>query len=169
MNALTDFIWIDYAIIALILISSIIGLLRGFVKEAFSLFSWIVAIWVGLNYSREFSSFLESIISYPSARIAASFAVLFFLTLIIGSIISYLLGELIEKTGLTGSDRFAGMIFGIVRGMVVVSLVVVMAGLTPLPEDSWWKESVLIPPFQALAEWLRSHIPPGMGNYINYR
>ncbi len=166
---LTHFIWIDYAIVALILISSVIGLLRGLIKEAFSLFTWVVAIWVGLNFSRDFSTFLESIIPYPSAKIAASFAILFFLTLIIGSIISFLLGELIEKTGLTGSDRFAGMIFGIIRGGVVVSLIIVMAGLTPLPEDPWWKESVLIPPFQALAEWLRSHIPPGMGNYINYR
>jgi len=161
-------IWIDYTIIALIGISSTIGLLRGFVKEAFSLLLWVVAIWIGLNFSREFATFLEAIISYPSARIATAFALLFFITLILGSLISYLLGALIEKTGLTGSDRFAGMIFGIVRGMVVVSLVVMMAGLTPLPEDPWWKESSLIPPFQSLAVWLRDHIPSGMAGYVNY-
>jgi len=162
-------IWIDYAIVVLICISSIIGLFRGFIKEAFSLLLWIAAIWVGLNFSREFSTFLEAIISYPSARIATAFALLFFTTLILGSLISYLLGALIEKTGLTGSDRFAGMIFGIVRGMVVVSLVVMMAGLTPLPEDTWWKESSLIPPFQSLAVWLRDHIPSGVAGYVNYR
>ena len=164
-----EMIWIDYAIIALICISSIIGLFRGFVKEAFSLLLWVVAIWVGLNFSRELSTFFETIISSPSARIAAAFAVLFFVTLILGSLISYLLGARVEKTGLTGSDRFAGVIFGIVRGMVVVSLVIVMAGLTPLPEDPWWKESTLIPPFQSLAVWLRDYVPSGMAGYINYR
>jgi len=129
---------------------------------------WVVAIWVGLTFSREFSSFLEGMINYPSARIAAAFAVLFFVTLILGALISYLLGELVKKTGLTGSDRFAGMIFGIGRGLVVVAIVVMLAGLTPLPEDSWWKESILIPPFQSLAVWLGEHIPSGLAGYVNY-
>lgn len=161
-------IWIDYAIIALICISSIIGLFRGFVKEAFSLLLWVVAILVGLNFGREFSTFLEDVISYPSARLAAAFLLLFFITLILGSVISFLLGQLIDKTGLTGSDRFAGMIFGIVRGAVVVSLVIMMAGLTPLPEDPWWRESTLIPPFQSLAVWLKDHMPTGLAGYFNY-
>ncbi len=161
-------IWIDYTIMGLILISSVIGLLRGLIREAFSLVIWVVAIWVGLTFSREFSGFLEGMISYPSARIAAAFAVLFFITLILGALISYLLGELVRKTGLTGSDRFAGMIFGIARGLVVVAIIIMLAGLTPLPKDSWWKESVLIPPFQALAVWLREHIPSGMASYVNY-
>ncbi len=161
-------IWIDYAIIGLIAISSIIGLFRGFIREAFSLGLWIVAIWVGLSFSREFSSFLEGVIDYPSARIAAAFAVLFFVTLILGAMVSYLLGELVKKTGLTGSDRFAGMIFGIARGLVVVAIIIMLAGLTPLPEDSWWKESVLIPPFQSLAVWLHDHIPSGLAGYVKY-
>ena len=161
-------IWVDYAILGLIFISLVIGLFRGLIKEAFSLFTWIVAIWIGLSFSRELSAFLEPMISYPSARIAASFALLFFLTLILGSIISYLLNELVKKTGLTGTDRFAGMLFGIARGMVVVAVLVMLAGMTPLPEDSWWKKSTLIPPFQSLAVWLRDQVPSGMASYINY-
>lgn len=161
-------IWIDYTIIGLILISSIIGLFRGIIREAFSLFSWVFASWVALTFSRDFSSFLDNLISIPSARIAIAFAILFIGTLILGAIIMFLLGELVKKTGLTGSDRFAGMIFGIGRGLVVVAMIVMLAGLTPLPEDSWWKESVLIPPFQALAVWLRDHIPSGLAGYVNY-
>ncbi len=155
-------IWIDYSIIGLILISSVIGLFRGFIKEAFSLAIWGVAIWVGLTFSRVFSGFIENLIKSPSTRIIIAFVILFIITLILGALISYLLGELVKKTGLTGSDRFAGMIFGITRGLIVVSIVVMLAGLTPLPEDPWWKESVLIPPFQTLAVWLRDHIPLGM-------
>lgn len=161
-------IWIDYAIIGLILISSIIGLIRGFIREAFSLTLWVLAIWVGLTFSREFSVFLEGMIDYPSARIAAAFAVLFFVTLILGAMVNYLLGELVKRTGLTGSDRFAGMVFGIARGFVVVAIIIMLAGLTPLPEDSWWKESVLIPPFQSLAVWLHDHVPSGLTGYVKY-
>lgn len=162
-------IWIDFAMIGLVLISSIIGLFRGFVREAFSLVTWVVAIWVGLTFSRGFSDFLENFISYPSARIALSFAILFFITLILGSFIGYLLGALIRKTGLTGTDRFLGIIFGIARGVLVVAILVVLAGLTPLPEDPWWRESKLIPPFQSIAVWMRSHIPGGLAGYINYQ
>ena len=86
----------------------------------------------------------------------------------LGGLIGLLLGELVKRTGLTGSDRFAGMLFGIIRGMVVVAVCVMLAGLTPLPEDSWWKESVLIPPFQSLAMWLREQIPSGVAGYVNY-
>lgn len=162
-------IWIDYAISALVLISAIIGLLRGFIKEAFALVTWIVAIWVGLHYSRDFSALLQGSISYPSARIATAFAALFFSTLILGGLISFILNHLIEKTGLTGTDRLTGMLFGVIRGAVLVSIMVMLAGLTPLPEDPWWKESILIPPFQALAVWLKAHIPTELAGYINFR
>ena len=147
----------------------VIGLFRGLIREAFSLFTWIIAIWIGLTFSRTFSVFLEPVISYPSARIAAAFAVLFFATLILGGIISFLLSALVEKTGLTGTDRFAGMLFGIARGMAVVAVLVMLAGLTPLPEDSWWKKSKLIPPFQSLAVWLRDQVPSSMAGYFNYQ
>ncbi len=161
-------IWIDYAIISLIGISSLIGLLRGFIKEAFSLVLWVLAIWIGFTYSQAFSVYLEPFIQYPSARLAASFGILFFVTLILGAIISHLLSELVKKTGLTGSDRFAGMIFGIARGFAVVAIIVMLAGLTPLPKDAWWKESVLIPPFQSLAVWFRDNIPSGLAKYVSY-
>ena len=162
-------IWIDYSIIALIFISLIIGLFRGFIQEALSLVTWVAAIWVGLTFSHELSRFLESFISYPSARIAAAFVILLLLTLIVGSIIGFLLGELVKKTGLTGSDRFAGMIFGIGRGILVVAVLVMLAGLTPLPEDPWWKESQLIPAFQSLAVWLREHLPEDIAGYFQFR
>lgn len=163
-------IWVDFTLIGLVFIFLVIGLSRGFVKEAFSVVFWIVAIWVGLNFSREFSLFLEPAISYPSAKMAASFAGLFAITLIFGALIRFLLEEeLIKKTGLTGTDRFLGMVFGVIRGWIVATVIILLAGLTPLPEDAWWKESQLIPPFQSLALWLRDHSPSGMAGYINYR
>lgn len=162
-------IWIDYVILGLIGVSAVIGLMRGFVREVFSVATWILAIWVGLTFSRGFSAYLEAMISLPSARMAAAFAILFILALILGSMVGYLLGQLVSQSGLTGSDRFVGLIFGIARGMLVVGVLVLLAGLTPIPEDPWWRESQLIEPFQTLAVWLRDKIPAGMAGYVVYR
>lgn len=166
---LEKMIWVDYAIVVLILTSAVIGVFRGFIKEAFALFTWVVAIGIGLHYSRDFAVLLQHMITYPSARIATAFLLLFFMTLILGSLISLILNHLVEKTGLTGTDRLLGMLFGVLRGAVLVSVIVMLAGVTPLPEDTWWKQSVLIPPFQSLAVWLKEHIPSELMEYIHFR
>ena len=162
-------IWIDYAIIGLIAISAFIGLVRGFVREVFSIATWVTAIWVGLSFSREMSFYLRTFIEHPAGRMAAAFAGLVLMTLIVGGLVGYLLRHLIDKTGLTGSDRLAGLIFGIGRGMVVVAMLVLLAGLTPLPNDPWWRESSLIAPFQSFALWLRDQAPAGMAGFVAYR
>jgi len=162
-------IWIDFTFIGLVFIFFVIGLRRGFIEEVFSLLFWLLAIWVGLGFSREFSVFLQSAISHPIARMGASFAALFVITLGFGGLIGFLLSVLTKKARLTFMDRFGGMFLGVIRGLVVVTVVVLLAGLTPLPKDSWWTKSTLIPPFQLLAVWLRDHFSPGMADYISYR
>ncbi|MDF1582076.1 MAG: CvpA family protein [Methyloprofundus sp.] len=162
-------IWIDYAIIGLISISLIIGLVRGLVREAFALVTWGLAFWVGLTFSAPFSDLLKNAVTIESARIAVAFAVLFLLTLIVGAIINHLLSALISKTGLTGTDRLAGLLFGIARGAIIIVILVMLAGLTPLPESSWWAESQLIPHFQALAVWLNTNMPDSIAGYLKYQ
>ncbi len=162
-------IWIDFTLIGLVFISAVIGLLSGFAKEVFSLAFWMLASWMGLRFSLEFSSFLESTISHRSARMLASFVALLAITLSLGGLIGFLLSVLTKNTGLTFKDRFGGMVFGVARGMIVITVVVILAGFTPLPKDSWWTESKVIPPFQTLAVWLRDHISPNMVKFISYR
>jgi membrane protein required for colicin V production len=155
---------IDYTIIAIIIISSLIGLLRGFVKEVLSLLAWIVAIWVGLTFSRRFSVLLETMIDFPAARIAVAFVILLAIILIISSIINYFAELLLKKTGLIGLNRFLGILLGIFRGAIVIGLLIMLAGLTPLPQFALWQQSYLIPHFQILAIWLREQIPAEIAN-----
>jgi membrane protein required for colicin V production len=162
-------IWIDFTLLGLIFIFFVIGLLRGFIKEVFSLAFWVLAIWVSLMFSRDFSGFLEPSVSALPARMIASFVALFAITLSFGGLIGFLLTILAKKAGLTFMERFGGMVFGVVRGLIVVTVIVILAGFTPLPKDSWWAESILIPPFQLLAVWLRDHFSSGMAEYIIYR
>lgn len=167
--ALEKMIWIDYAISVLILASAVIGLFRGFVREAFALTTWLAAIWVGMHYSHDLSPALQTSVDYPSAQLAIAFIGLFILTLLLGGMISYILQHLIEKTGLTGTDRLLGMVFGVFRGAVLVAILVMLAGMTSVPQEPWWKQSQLLPPFLDFAVWLKSHIPAELAGYINFR
>lgn len=165
----SKWIWIDYAIAGVLAISAVLGLFRGFVKEVVMLATWLAAIGVSVAYSHDFSALLQDKIAHPAARIAVAFALLFFFTLIVGGIIRFILSQLLQKAGITFGDRLLGMGFGLIRGAVTVALLVMLAGLTPLPKDAWWRQSQLLPPFEALAVWLKDFIPSNLAGYINYR
>ena len=158
--------WVDYCIVGIIGLSGLIGLIRGLVREVFSLAAWGAAVWVGLRYGGDVGVYLEAAMPLPSARAAVAFALLFVASLIVAGFVAFLLSKLIQKTGLSGTDRFAGLLFGIARGVLVVAVLVLLAGVTPLPEDPWWKASKLIPPFQSLSLWLRDQIPAEYSRHI---
>ena len=153
-------VWVDIVIPGIIAISALFSLLRGFVREALSLLGWLAAFWVALTFAKEFADLLLTGISTPSVRMVVSFTILFVVTLVISALINRLAVSLVSKTGLTGTDRMIGMIFGIARGVVVVSVLVLLAGMTTLPQDPWWHQSALIDVFQKLAMWLRYTVAP---------
>lgn len=162
-------IWVDLTIMALLAVCVVIGFWRGFSKTLFALGFWIFGLWVGLNFSKEFSIFLEPYIHSFPARMTAAFASLLGITLLLGWCISQLLGEVVNKTDIGFFSRLIGMVFGFVQGMVLVLLLVIMAGLTALPKDLWWQESKFLPPFQQVATLLRDHISSGITENINYQ
>ena len=161
-------ITVDYIILGVIALSAVISLFRGFVKEAFSLFMWISAFWLSWMFFRELAALLIQWISLPSARLGISFALIMIVVLIIGGIIGYLLSKLVEHTGLSGTDRLLGVFFGVARGVVIVAILILLAGLTPVPEDPWWKGSLLIGHFQEISVWLRDLLPEDIAQYFSY-
>lgn len=158
----------DYIILLIIGISAVISLIRGFVREAFSLAVWILAFWVSWTFFRELAPYFESMIETPSVRLAVAFTVLMIAALIVGGLVNYLVIKLVEHSGLSGSDRFIGMIFGIARGALLVTTLVLLAGLTPFPADPWWQESRLVPYFEELAALLVSWLPEDVANWFKY-
>jgi membrane protein required for colicin V production len=146
----------------------LIGLLRGLIREVFSLCLWGAAVWLGLHYNHPFSDYLVHAIPLESARLAVSFLIIFIGTLLLGGLLVFVVGKLIDTTGLGGTDRLAGLLFGVARGILIVSVLVLLAGVTPLPADPWWKQSKLIPPFQSLALWLRTQIPSGLVSQVKF-
>ena len=122
------FAWIDVVILALIALSAILSLFRGFVREAVALATWLVALWVAMAFHEDLAAILSQWISTPSAQKITAFAVLFICVLLLGAIINFLASKLVDKTGLTGTDRLLGIVFGVARGGVIVAILVLLAG-----------------------------------------
>ena len=161
-------IWVDYFIIGIIAISALIGVFRGFVREAFSLVVWIAAFWLAWTSFRECSHYLIQWISLPSARRGVALAMIMITVLVVGGIVNFLLAQLVEHTGLSGTDRLLGIFFGIGRGAIIIAIIILLAGLTALPRDPWWNQSLLIVYFQDLSIWLKSFLPDDIANHFTY-
>ena len=160
--------WLDYVIIGVIALSVIISVFRGFVREALSLLVWALAVWIGWTFFRDLAAHLTSWIDLPSLRLAAAMAILIVGVLIIGGLVTYLLGEIVERTGLSGTDRMLGMVFGAARGLLLVAVLVLLAGLTPLPQDPWWGDSLLVGYFEEMAIWLRDLLPSDVAERFRF-
>jgi len=152
------FIWVDWAIIAIIAVSSLISLTRGFVKEALSLVTWIVAGVIAWMFGGALSQHLVDYVSTPSLQVIAACAILFVATLLVGALVNFLVGELVRVTGLSGTDRVLGMVFGAARGGLLVVLLVGLLSLAPVQRDAWWQQSVLLPHFLMVADWSKNLI-----------
>jgi membrane protein required for colicin V production len=153
-------IWVDYVIIGIIVLSAIIGLARGLIREVLALGIWIAALVAAWFFYRPVAEQLTPWLNTPSLRMGAAVVAIVLVVLILGAILGWMLSILVEKTGLTGTDRLLGMVFGAARGAVVVALLVFLASLTPVIEDPWWSQSELLPKFQLLADLVLDLVPP---------
>jgi len=153
-------IWVDYCIVGLLVVSTIVGVIRGFARETLGLLTWILAIWLAVAFSAAVAVKLGPYISVPSVRIAAAYAILFLGGLLIGGVITAIIVRFLRASALSSTDRTLGGGFGVIRGAVLVALFIVIAGTTPARQDPWWQKSLLLDKFQWLADGLRVLIPP---------
>ena len=160
--------WADYLIVFLIALSMLIGLWRGLLREVISLATWIAAFAIAFLFAEDGAVHLAPYIELPSLRMAAAFGGLFLATLLIGGLIGIVSSYLVDYTGLTGTDRLLGTVFGLARGAAIIVVLVLAAGLTPLPNDPWWQQSLLLGRFQEGALWLRSALPPELAQNIRF-
>ncbi len=162
MNSLQELCklnFIDYTIITIVLLSTLISLFRGLVRELFSLTIWFLGFWIALKFCYQFADFFASSIASVALRHIISFTAIFIMVLILGSIFNKLFSLLVDKTGFSSTDRILGMIFGAVRGIFLVSILLLAVSLTSFVEDNWWQSSLLVPHFEIILKWLGKFIP----------
>ena len=159
----------DHAVLVLIGFSVLLGVIRGFVREVIALASWAVAVVMASVYGGEAALLLAQQIPDENWRALAAFIAVFFVTLIVMSLIGLLMSRLIKSAGLGIEDRLLGSLFGLARGLLVVVVLVLLAGLTALPRQTVWKDAMLAAPLEKLAVIVKQWLPQDWAKYISYR
>lgn len=158
-------ILLDWTILGILLISALISIRRGFTREAMSLASWVAALVIARLFSDNLASLLAGWLVNEAHRYTAAFVILFIATLVVGSLVNHLLGEFIRMTGLTGTDRALGVIFGLLRGIIVVVAILALGRLFAL--DQFWQDSVLVPYFEPVIRWTGENIQKASGAILS--
>jgi len=150
---------VDVIVIFVIIMSALFGVLRGFVKEAISLVKWILATWIAATFAPKLALILP--IESEALSQATAFAMFFICVFIIGALVSHLVVQFVKKTGLSGADRVFGLLFGFIRGGVIIIVFVVIGQKVALSNQPWWQESTMLTRFENAAIALDDYIPKG--------
>lgn len=170
---------VDVVIVVVILVSAVIGLVRGFVKEAVALVTWVAAIWLAVTFSSAVGTWLPAALERATfslggtgfeirnMRLGIAFILLVVGTLIAGATVNYLLAKITRAQVLRGTDRALGAVFGVARGAAIMVILILGAGLTLAPQTDWWRASRLMPPFERGAERVLDLLPPKIAAHFS--
>jgi membrane protein required for colicin V production len=151
--------WVDYFLIGIVLVSVLVGALRGFIREALSLVAWVLAFVLALRYGPDTAEYLRGGITSPLLRTILGYVLPFFAVLFAGGLLIWIISWVIRGAGLAPVDRMLGSGFGLLRGAFIVVALVMLAGLGALGREPWWKQSMLVPQLQPLANQMQALIP----------
>lgn len=159
---------VDILIIVVLLIPGLVGVMYGFLNIIFSIIAWVLAFGIAIKFSDSFSPLLEAYVDTLLIRNMLSFTGLFIISLMIFTALGYFIVKLLGRAGLTAADRILGFFLGLGLGGSIVTVVVFLAGFTALPAESWWKESILIEPFEHISAWGTQFLPESVSKYHSY-
>jgi membrane protein required for colicin V production len=148
--------WFDYLLLVVMIFSVIAGLMRGLVREAIGLITWVVAIWIAFHYSYELEPYLGGVLTNDALKPWVARIIIFLVVLLIGTTLGVLIAHFVRVSMFAGMDRLWGALFGIVRGLVVVGAIVILCHGLRLQSEPWWNGSVLVPYAEHAANVLRA-------------
>jgi membrane protein required for colicin V production len=146
----------DYLVITAVIISAVVGSLRGFLREAIALVTWIIALFIAWHFSDFIAPHLGGLLAGSQVRTWAARVILVVLILLLGAGIGATVGHFVRLSIFSGMDRFLGFVFGALRGMVLLGVFVILGQLLRLDGERWWRQSVLIPYGESVANGLRA-------------
>jgi membrane protein required for colicin V production len=160
--------WFDFGVLSVLVVSVAISLLHGLAREMVSLGVWVGGFILSTLFGGQVASLLPQSLS-PLLSALMGFLIVFGVVLAIGWIVGLALSSAVRASGLGPADRALGSVFGLARGLIIVLVVVLLAGLTPLPREPFWREAALSGPFETAALALRPYLPAGLMQRLKYR
>lgn len=160
--------WFDYIVVGVVVLSALLGWWRGLVYEILSLLSWVAAVLVARLLADSALPYMPDTLGPETVRTAAAYASLFIGTLLVGSIAAWGLSKLVKFVGLGWLDSSLGIVFGAVRGVLVVLVLVLLAGLTNLPKEAAWRDAWLRKPLESAALLTKSWLPDNVAQRVHY-
>ena len=158
----------DYVVITILIASIVIGLFRGLVREVLSLAAWIAAFVVANRYGADMAALLPDAVPGGSVRLVAGFAILFVGTLLLCALVNRAIAHIIFASGLRVVDRGLGSLFGFARGLLIVTTLVILAGLTDLPRQRVWRDALLVDVAESAARTAKPWLPDAWARHVNY-
>jgi membrane protein required for colicin V production len=158
----------DYAVIAIVGLSILLSVIRGLVREVLALLAWVVAFLAANFFAGPLATLLPDEMSNVEVRLLVSFGAAFVVVLLAMSLLAMFTSKLVKNAGLGMEDRMLGGVFGLARGMLVVMVLVLLAGLTSLPRQPVWREAVLSKPLESFAGTVKPWLPGGVSQRITY-
>ena len=146
----------DYVIIVAIVLSAVIGAMRGFLREAVALGAWVVALFVAWHFSDLVAPHLGGLLAGSQVRPWAARVLIVVLILLIGAALGAMLAHFVRLSIFSGTDRLVGLAFGLLRGVVLLGVFVILGQLLRLQGESWWRQSLLIPYGETIANAVRT-------------
>jgi len=153
----------DYLILGVLALSMLLGFLRGFVREAIGVISWLGGLWLAWRYAHAIEPYLGGTIGEPPVSTWVARSLIVLAVLIIGWLVAGVLSHMLRHSGLSVMvDRVLGLFTGFVRGAVVVAVFVLLGQFVQLTQTDWWRGSRLMPYATEAAGWLQSFAETGM-------
>lgn len=146
---------LDFALLGLLIVSALLGLLRGFFREAISLIAWIGGAWAAARYGQWLAPYLARFLVNDQLQLWAARIVIVVILVFAGAVLSRLLVGVLRGWGLGGADRVTGLLFGVARGVLLVALTIIALRAAGFDREPWWRGSKLIPYALPVADALR--------------
>lgn len=157
----------DYVFLLIVAVSIAISVIRGLVREVLSLLSWIGAFIVAKFGAPVVAGWLSGLIAHPKVRVAFAFILVMVAAVLLFSVLSLQVVKVVKMSGLTSTDRALGAFFGLARGVLIAVVLVLLAGLTPLPQQSFWRNAFFRYPLETMASWMQPRLPDAVQERIN--
>ncbi len=157
----------DYAVIGIMLVSMLLGLWRGLVYEVLSLLGWPLAFFLSWKFSGNMEHLLP--VSQEEVRVALAYALVFIATLIVWGMLVWLFAKLVKAVGLGVLDSLMGGLFGLLRGVLVIVVLVWLAGMSDIPEQPFWRDAKFSRVAEDAALLARTGLPDNIARRINFK